>query len=183
MKRFYTIAALALTVGMFFCGCAKDEGTDNSTTEASASVVSTVSDENTVENSGSTVVSLSAVFDSISSQVTLPEMIKIDSAEKVERYYGITSDQMSDFIGGVDSSGVGQDEIIIIKASDESNVAAIKQQLQVRYDSKLAQNENYNADEAEKIRNCKVDENGLYVYMIISDDAEQITKIVEDAIA
>lgn len=40
-------------------------------------------------------------------------------------------------------------------------MSEIKELVQRRYDSKLAQNENYNADEAEKIRGCKVEESGL----------------------
>ena len=100
----------------------------------------------------------------------------------LNRYYGLTTDAVADYAGGVDSSGVGQDEIALFKAADESQVATIEQALQNRYDSKLSQQENYNPDEAEKIRNCQVETNGLYVTLIISNDAAQITEIVNNAI-
>ena len=98
------------------------------------------------------------------------------------RYYGLSADAVSDYAGGVDSSGVGQDEIVLMKAADESQVDTVVQALQTRYDSKLSQQENYNPDEAEKIRNCSVETNGLYVTLIISNDASTITDIVNGSI-
>ena len=100
----------------------------------------------------------------------------------LERKYGLTSETVADYAGGLDSSGVGQDEIVLIKAADESNVADIQNALQTYYDSKLAQQENYNPEEAEKIRNCSVETNGLYVTLIVSNDADQITEIVNNSL-
>ena len=44
------------------------------------------------------------------------------------------------------------------------------------------QNKNYNAEQAKMIEGCKVEQNGLYLSMIVSDNAEQITKIYKEGI-
>ena len=178
------ILAAALAV-MCLCGCGSQADTTSDTvSEAPASQVETASAADETESAApadNSASSLQEVYADIASQVELPEMIELND-KLLMRYYGLSADVAADFAGGVDSSGVGQDEIVLIKAADESNVAEIEQALQTRYDSKLAQQENYNADEAEKIRNCKVETNGLYVTLIISNDADKITEIVNGAI-
>lgn len=144
-----------------------------------AAVEETPSESKTEENNET--VSLSDVFSQISNEVELPEMVELNE-KLLMRYYGIEVSDTSDFAGGVDSSGVGQDEIVLIKAADESKVDAIQQALQTRYDSKLTQQENYNPDEAEKIRNCKVEVKGDYVTLIISGNADKINEIVNNAL-
>ncbi len=181
------IAALALAC---LCGC--NSGANNassvaSTEETGSSVEVTLSEAASEAEAESTAAEdssasgLKGVFEEISSTVELPDMVELND-NLLNRYYGLSTDVVADYAGGVDSSGVGQDEIALFKAADESQVAEIEQALQTRYDSKLAQQENYNPDEAEKIRNCKVETNGLYVTLIISNDAAQITDIVNNAI-
>ncbi len=177
MKRFLAVIFSAILIGTAFCGCTDSE--ESSSTAQSQEITASQSTE---ASAIATDTALADVYAQIKSCVTLPEMIELDAVDKLERYYGITADMIADYAGGIDSSGVGQDEIVIIKADSEEQVETIKEKLQVRYDSKLSQNENYNAEEAEKIRNCSVESSGLYVYMIISNDVDQITQIVTDAI-
>ena len=186
----YFAAALVL---LCLCGCGDSNstaGTDSAASSEAETIVSETSaevseaapadGENAAQNS-TEGGELAGVFTQIKSSVELPDMVELND-KLIERYYGITPDMVADYAGGVDSSGVGQDEIALFKAADDANADAIEQALQTRYDSKLAQQENYNADEAEKIRNCKVEKNGLYVTLIISSDADAITEIVNGAI-
>lgn len=176
MKRIL-IAALAV---LCLCGCG-DKGTESTSSAASTAESNVVSEavESAAEQNDGT--SLSAVFAEISEAVELPSMNEFNE-QLLLRYYGITPDMVSDYAGGMDNSGVGQDEILLVKASDESQVEALRNALQTRYDQKLNEQANYNPEEAEKIRGCEVRVSGLYVTLIISNDAAQITEIVDSAI-
>lgn len=177
MKRIL-IAALAV---LCLCGCG-DKGTESTSSAASTAESNVVSDaviESDSEQTDGT--SLSSVFAQISETVGLPSMNEFNE-QLLQRYYGITPEMVSDYAGGMDNSGVGQDEILLVKASDESQVEALRNALQTRYDQKLNEQENYNPEEAEKIRNCEVRVSGLYVTLIISNDAAQITEIVDGSI-
>ncbi len=182
------LLAAALLAALCLCGCgdksteAPSQSSAQSTAEVSSaqqeSAVSAGGEENAAESSSE----LKGVFAQVKESVELPEMAELND-KLLERYYGLSSDEVSDYAGGVASSGVNQDEVVLIKAADDSQVETIRAALQTRYDSKLAQQENYNADEAEKIRNCEVAVNGSYVTLIISNDAAAISDIVNSALS
>ncbi len=186
IKRYLAIAAALLCL----CGCNASSSADNSSSQADDNSVEIAADNNASQAADSTPEDnneqsgdsqLSKIYEDISNNFELPDMIPLND-KLLNRYYGLTPDVCTDYAGGVDSSGVGQDEIALFKAVDEEKAEAIKEALQTRYDSKLSQQENYNADEAEKIRNCKVETNGLYVTLIISNDAEGITELFSNSI-
>lgn len=179
--KHYFAAALVL---LCLCGCGTTEtgSTDTSSTEpVSQTEAVSAADAESSPAENTSASSLGDVYSQVASQVELPEMVDLNE-KLLMRYYGLSADVVADFAGGVASGGVDQDEIVLIKAASEDNVLEIETALQTRYDSKLSQQENYNADEAEKIRNCKVETHGLYVTLIISNDANKITEIVNGAI-
>lgn len=125
---------------------------------------------------------LSEVFEEIKSQVTLAENIEYNDVAKLDRYYGIAPEEVAEFAGCVSSSGTDQEEIILIKAADSASAERIKGILEAKYNAKLNENKNYNPEQAAIIEKCKVEQNDLYVSMIISPSAETITSIYKKAI-
>ena len=123
---------------------------------------------------------LSEVWTTIKSEVTFEDFNEFDDVKKLKRYYGITEDMVDEFAGGINGSGVNQEEVVLIKAKDDSTASQIKEKLDARFQSKLNQNKNYNAEQAKMIEGCKVEQNGLYVTMIVSDNADKITKIFKE---
>ena len=117
------IAALAL---LCLCGCNSTGESSDSTvsTEETAVVTESAADETTVSDDGgaaaedSSSSNLKDVFTKISETVELPDMVELNDT-LITRYYGLSTDAAADYAGGVDSSGVGQDEIAIFKAADE----------------------------------------------------------------
>lgn len=125
---------------------------------------------------------LSAVYEDITKQVELKDMLVLTTTDQLDKYYGIAAEDVEDFAGCINSTGVDQEEIIMIKAKDDAAASRIKEALQLRYDTKLAQNKDYNPEQAEIIQNCSVEQDGLYVSMIISTNADQIKEIYKAAI-
>lgn len=125
---------------------------------------------------------LSDIYTEIQSQVTLSEMNELTSAASLTRYYGITEEQVEEFAGGINNSGVEQEEIVLVKATDNDAAAAVKTALENRYNAKLNENKNYNPEQAAIIEKCSVEQNGLYVSMIISPNADKITEIYKAGI-
>lgn len=122
--------------------------------------------------------SLGEIYEEIKAEVKLPDMVELDDADRLDRNYGITEEMVEEFAGGIDSSGVTMSEIVLIKAKDQDSAKQIEEKLNNRLSAKLDQNRNYNPEQAEIIEKCKVETNGLYVTMIISDEAQKITEIV-----
>ena len=157
MKRIAAILSIALIVCALFSACSSDGD----------------------KASG---VSLKDVYQQIKTEVTLPDTVELDSAKKLDRSYGITEDMVADYAGGIDSSGVTMTEIVLIRAKDENSAAEIGEKLNKRLQSKLNQNRNYNPEQAEIIEKCKVETDGLYVTLVISQDADKINAIIRQHI-
>lgn len=166
-KKIIAVAAALIAV-VAFAGCSNNSGTQNSAQSSETSVIK--------------AKSVSDMFEQIKVQTKLPEMLFLEKADDLDRYYGITPDDVAEFAGGIDNSGTSQDEIVIIKAKDDTAADNVQKMLQRKYDSKLNQIQNYDADETEKIKNGKVEKNGLYVTLVISDDFDKITEIIKNSI-
>ena len=74
------------------------------------------------------------------------------------------------------------DEISIILADEEKDVDVIKGHLEERIERRARDFEGYEPDEADKVYNAVIDTNGLYVIMVIADDAENIVDDINDVI-
>ena len=104
-------------------------------------------------------------------------MNEFTNAASLDRYYGIAEADIQEFAGGINNSGVEQEEIVLVKAADSGKAETIKAALENRLNAKLNENVNYNPEQAEMIKKCKVEQNELYVSMIVSENAEKITEI------
>ena len=120
---------------------------------------------------------LPEIYNDIKAQVGFENVTELDEARLMERFYGITEDMMAEFAGCVNASGVNQEEVVLVKAADETAAAAVKEKLDNRYQAKLQQNKNYNPEQAAIIEKCSVQQDGLYVSMIVSDKADKINEI------
>lgn len=166
-KKIIAVTAALIAV-VAFAGCSNNGGNQTSAQSSETSVIKSKS--------------VSDMFEQIKTQTKLPEMLFLEKSDDLDRYYGITPDDVEEFAGGIDNSGTSQDEIVIIKAKDDTAADNIQKQLQRKYDSKLNQIQNYDADETEKIKNGKVEKNGLYVTLVISNDFDKITEIIKNSI-
>lgn len=161
MKRTLTVLAAVLAAVMLLCSCSSGGGSSDG-------------------DSGRQGKTLTDVWSAVKSEVSFSDFKEFSDAKKLQRYYGISEDMVDEFAGGVNGSGVNQEEVVLIKAKDDSSASEIKQKLDARFQSKLDQNKNYNAEQAKMIEGCKVEQNGLYVTMIVSDNADKITRIFKE---
>ena len=127
--------------------------------------------------SQSKVKPLAQVFDSIKEQVTLSELNEFQFVSALDRYYGITSDEVVEFAGGINNSGVNQEEIVMIMASNTEAADHIQTVLENRRQAKYNENKNYNSEQAQMIDSCSVDRHGMYIAMFISENADKIREI------
>lgn len=123
---------------------------------------------------------LTQIFNDIKSQVKITDMNELTSEESLNRYYGIEEKDVSEFAGGINNTGVDQEEIVLIKATNKDAAERVKTALESRYQAKINENKSYNPKQAKMIEKCSVEQNDLYVTMIISENAEEITKIYND---
>ena len=109
------------------------------------------------------------------------EMLSLDENDLLD-LYGIKSEDVKQFAGAVNTSGIKCDEIVMIEAVDASAAGRVKSALDNRYQAKLNEMENYIPEEYAVIKECSVTASGNFVAMIVSRNAAELTKTYAEAI-
>lgn len=154
MKKMIAAAAVMLAVCLLFCSCAQNQNAKP----------------------------LTEIFDSVKSEIGVSEMLEFSAAAELNRFYGIEEADVAEFAGGVNSSGVNQEEIVLVKASDADAASRIAEALRNRLNAKLNETKNYNPEQYAILETCSVDTDDLYVSMILSQNAAAIKEIYRTGI-
>ena len=125
---------------------------------------------------------LSEVFGSIKEQVRVSELVEFSDAADLDRFYGIAAEDIADFAGGINNSGVDQEEIVLVKASNNDAADRVKTALENRLNAKMNETRSYNPEQYAIVEKCSVETDGLYVSLIISENARQMREIFKTGI-
>jgi hypothetical protein len=118
---------------------------------------------------------LSEIFEKLKTDYNITDMLEYKSADDLSRY-GIKAEDVTESAGGVNRSGVDQEEIVLVKAKDADAAKRVEESLNKRLESKLNETKNYNPEQYAIVEKCSVDVDGNYVSMIISSNAEAMKK-------
>ncbi|MBK6088090.1 DUF4358 domain-containing protein [Ruminococcus difficilis] len=118
---------------------------------------------------------LSEIFEKLKTDYNITDMLEYKSADDLSRY-GIKSEDVEESAGGVNKTGVNQEEIVLVKAKDADAAKRVEDALNKRLESKLNETKNYNPEQYAIVEKCSVDADDNYVSMIISSDAEAMKK-------
>lgn len=129
-------------------------------------------------NTPSKDVKLSEVYDKITAEVTLPAMIDLDSQTLMDQYGIDVADVNQGVYKQIEDFGAGKiDEILLLEAKDDEKAAAIKEKLDARIKSLVAQSEGYDAQAMEILDKSAVKQNGKFLILAVSKDAAKIIDI------
>lgn len=191
MKKVFAIILSAMIV-MSFAACGNSNSGTDSKAEGTSSVASTESSKvessqseskNESSNTSNTESSvLSTALEKVKAEVELPSDMADFDERRLKRVFGITDEHAEDFSGAICTDGLRQDEFIYVKAKDEAAAKEVADKLQNDWQSKYNVIKNYDPDQVKIIESAKVETNGLYVSLVISEKADQIKQIYNDAI-
>lgn len=132
-------------------------------------------------NSGKTA-DLPKVLETMKSEVGFSDVIELDEGG-LKTNYGIEAEDVKQFAALVDASGIKCEEVVLIEATDADAAKRVKEQLDKRLESKLAQNKDYLPEQYAIIKKCSVEQDGNYVSMIVGEQHEKLTEIYQKAFA
>lgn len=124
---------------------------------------------------------LSEVFEQIKTDYNVTDMLEFDSVDDFSRY-GIAADDIKEYAGGINRSGVNQEEIIMILATDSDAAARVEEALNKRLESKMNETKNYNPEQYAIMEDCSVDVDNNYVSLFISENADKMKADYKKAI-
>lgn len=162
--------AILLAGALFLCGCSQAQS-------ASAVQSESISAENTQKE----VKSITDIYSEIESSVTLYSPFCWDD-DYISNYYGIDVSTLDEYVFSISEDATSAEAIIIMKAKNASNIVALSDCLQVVVDEKKNEMENYLPEQFKIVEKSSVQTKDNYVWLVISENADAITKIIEDGI-
>ena len=125
---------------------------------------------------------LTAVMDDMKAVLENTEMMDI-TAENLMPQYGIDSADCKQFAVYIDSTGLKGDEIVLLEGVDADAASRLKEKMDERYRQKENTMKDYQPEEFAMLKECKVEQKGNYVSMIVSPQHEELEEIYEKAFA
>lgn len=167
MKRLISVLALISLLAGMLCACGSEVKNDTKD-DHSADTVQTKA--------------LADVYGEIKTTYDVTDMLDFSKADDLNRFYGIAADQVKDYAGGINRSGVDQEEIVMILAVDSDAAADVRAALEKRLQAKLSQTKDYNPEQYAIVEKCSVEDDGSYVWMFVSENADAMQKDFKQAV-
>ena len=123
---------------------------------------------------------LSAVYDSISDSLALPEMLVLPE-KRVQTYYGFDPAACKQLLVAVSGEGLRVDEIWLIEAADAKTAEAILASARSRIEQICTETENYLPDQYAVARGAEALRIGNSVGLFLSPDAKAMAELFTKA--
>ena len=123
---------------------------------------------------------LAAVKTSLEGQFDLTGMMALSEDDLLDMF-GIKMDDVKQYVALVAKTSTSADEILLFEAKDKDAASRVREKVDNRYQAKLNEAKDYLPDEYAKIKACKVEASGNFISLIVSSDAEAMTKLYQAA--
>lgn len=123
---------------------------------------------------------LTKVMDEMKAVLENKEMMDLTENNLMQNY-GVEPSSLNQFAIYIDSTGLKGDEIILMEAKDEEAAKTVKQMIDARYQQKENTMKSYQPDEYAMLKECKVQQTGNYISLIVSPQHEELEKIYNDS--
>lgn len=124
---------------------------------------------------------LSDLYRQIEQKVALNAPMLV-SDDFIANYYGMDLSVSEDYFFEMSEAAISAEMVVLIRMKDGADPAAVKAALKEVVDSKATEMENYLPDQFALVKQGEIKTKDQYVYLVISEHAEEITQIIEAAI-
>ena len=121
-------------------------------------------------------VSLDEIAEEIRETINIEGVIKLTNSDLLS-VYGIFDADIEEQASFTAMNGIFPDEVIVIKATDDSALERIKAKLDTRLSEVMNQSKSYDAEGYAIAQKCAVNIHGLYIALFVSRAHEQMTEI------
>lgn len=142
---------------------------------------SSSTDQNTISDSEKTTKSIREVYQEIEQTVSLksPQCMEDDF---ISNYYGIDAASLEEYVFSMSEDAAQAETVIILKAKNADDAAELAGSLQTVVDEKKNEMENYIPEQYAIVEKSKVQTKDNYLWLVISDNADAITDIIESGL-
>lgn len=122
-------------------------------------------------------VSIADIYAEIESTVTLVSPMQ-PSEEFIFNYYGIDTSNLAEYVFEISEEATSAETVIIMKASDSADVVSLQDSLTMVLDDKAFEMQDYLPEQYDIVVESQVKTSGDYVWLVISESANEINSII-----
>lgn len=165
-------AGLLLAAAVCLGGCGAKAEDTNAADSAPAQNV-TAQEESAAD--------LRTIYESVGEAVELPSMVEGDD-DYISNYYGIDSADLEEYVFAEAEDATLASCVIMMKAKDEAAAARVETALNTVLSQKAAEMQDYIPEQYDIVTDSSVKTEGLYVYLVISEDMDKIESTIQSAL-
>ncbi len=133
------------------------------------------------EEAGAANVSVQSVYEAVGAAVELPSMLEGDDAF-ISNYYGIDPADLEEYVFAEAEDATLATAVIIMKVKSEDAVERIVSSLNTVINQKAAEMQDYIPEQYTIVADSSVKTAGLYVYLVIAENAGDIEAVIQSAL-
>ena len=123
-------------------------------------------------------LSVQEIYDLVTESVTLISPV-IMQDNFIENYYNIDPALLEEYVFSMSEEATSAETVVIMKLKDKADADTISAALQLVIEEKSGEMENYLPGQYDIVKKSAVKTEGSYVYLVISEQADAIEKIIE----
>ena len=118
------------------------------------------------------------IYQEITEQVSLESPVCMDD-DFISNYYGIDVSTLEEYVFSMSEDATQAETVVLMKAKDGADTGEIVSALETVVDEKKNEMENYLPEQFEIVEKSDVKTRDRYVWLVISQQADSITDIIE----
>ena len=134
--------------------------------------------ESEPEAASGEALSVQEIYDLVTESVTLISPV-IMQDNFIENYYNIDPALLEEYVFSMSEEATSAETVVIMKLKDKADADKISAALQLVIEEKSGEMENYLPGQYDIVKKSAVKTEGSYVYLVISEQADAIEKIIE----
>ena len=177
--KFTKVMAVFAAAALCCAGCSDNAAPTASTADQTAA-------SNTSQTADSSdnaqAKSIDEIYQEIEQSVSLQSPQRMDD-DLISNYYGIDAATLDSYVFSMSEDAAQAETIIIMKVKNTDDLTGLADSLQAIVDEKKNEMENYIPEQFAIVEKSKVQAKDNYVWLVISDNADAITDIIENGLS
>ena len=172
--KFICFLAAMLLLG----GCGQADGAKTNGGITAGTDINVKEQESEPEAASGEALSVQEIYDLVTESVTLISPV-IMQDNFIENYYNIDPALLEEYVFSMSEEATSAETVVIMKLKDKADADTISAALQLVIEEKSGEMENYLPGQYDIVKKRAVKTEGSYVYLVISEQADAIEKIIE----
>lgn len=110
------------------------------------------------------------------------DRMELSTARFLKKYYGLNADDYDGVLLYSPLTNMDAEELLLIKCKDTSQVESVKNAILERQKTKETTFEGYAPEQYDLCQNYILGEQGTYLFLVISPDAEELYKVFKESL-